>query len=508
MIIQCEQCNTKFRLDDSKVTDKGVKVRCAKCKHVFTVRKEQPESEPAADFGTMLDESASFGQEETTTAESRQEESAAPGQTPEPAFDPSVFGLEEAQERTVSMAAVQSEPPKAEQQPVSTAPADDFDLSSLGKDLGFAIGQDETRSTPGEIDFGGFDFGDVAPEDDKTVTASVPASDTTAMTMAQSSSAPAAKDEDTAFDFGDEPLFGDAVAAPEPEEPAEEIKFDFQMDEFADSMGIDTAVGKPAKPEPFAAAGQDEPFNLGEIDFGDELTSVAVQQVHPDELKPAGELLFGPLAGTQESTPPDTKDTPEAMPATEAAQAQAPQEELPPLSIASRRKQNPLFTVLIAIAALVVVSALGYFGYSMFSEVKVKNVTDAGRITVRSVDASFVKNAAIGELLIITGEAVNNFNKPRAAIQVKGMVYDGSGKVLASKNAYCGNPLTKEQLATMPLDKIEAAMANQFGDSLANMGVEPGKAIPFVVVIAKPPAEAKDYGVEPAGSTVATGKQQ
>jgi hypothetical protein len=59
----------------------------------------------------------------------------------------------------------------------------------------------------------------------------------------------------------------------------------------------------------------------------------------------------------------------------------------------------------------------------------------------------------------------------------------------------------------MPLDKIEAAMANQFGDSLDNLGVQPGKAIPFAIVIANPPASAKEFGVEPAGSTVATGKQ-
>ena len=114
----------------------------------------------------------------------------------------------------------------------------------------------------------------------------------------------------------------------------------------------------------------------------------------------------------------------------------------------------------------------------------------------------------IGDLLVITGEAVNGFAKPRAAIQVKGMVYGAGGQVLASKNAYCGNPLTTAQLSTLSLDKLEAAMANQFGDSLANMEVAPGKAIPFVIVIAKPPADAKEYGVEPAGSTVATSKQQ
>ena len=45
MIIQCEQCLTKFKLDDAKVKAKGVKVRCAKCRHVFTVTKQQKEME-------------------------------------------------------------------------------------------------------------------------------------------------------------------------------------------------------------------------------------------------------------------------------------------------------------------------------------------------------------------------------------------------------------------------------------------------------------------------------
>jgi len=41
MIIQCEQCLTKFKLDDARIKDKGVRVRCAKCRHVFTVTKQQ-----------------------------------------------------------------------------------------------------------------------------------------------------------------------------------------------------------------------------------------------------------------------------------------------------------------------------------------------------------------------------------------------------------------------------------------------------------------------------------
>ena len=37
MIITCASCFTKFRLDDSKISEKGAKVRCSKCQHVFFV---------------------------------------------------------------------------------------------------------------------------------------------------------------------------------------------------------------------------------------------------------------------------------------------------------------------------------------------------------------------------------------------------------------------------------------------------------------------------------------
>jgi predicted Zn finger-like uncharacterized protein len=37
MIITCASCLTKFNLDDSRISPKGIKVRCSRCKHVFYV---------------------------------------------------------------------------------------------------------------------------------------------------------------------------------------------------------------------------------------------------------------------------------------------------------------------------------------------------------------------------------------------------------------------------------------------------------------------------------------
>ncbi len=39
MIITCASCLTKFNLDDSKISDKGAKVRCSRCQHVFYVAR-------------------------------------------------------------------------------------------------------------------------------------------------------------------------------------------------------------------------------------------------------------------------------------------------------------------------------------------------------------------------------------------------------------------------------------------------------------------------------------
>lgn len=471
MIIQCEQCRTRFRLDDSKVTEKGVKVRCTKCKHVFAVRKEEPEpkaSEPsAAPVADQLEDVVS---------------------SPAPATD----------EQSVPVAVADNSSENYPDDIAETLAADlpstdgsidtqdDFSFSSETEEQGFAVEQ----APQGDVSFGDFDFGDSDNDLENSLTQAAPAA------------APIKKEELQGLDFSDDDMFGTVVQSA-PEEAADEISFDFGTDSFEDSMDLgNSGSGQKGASGALEPTG-DEPFSLGEIDFGDELTAVAVQQVNPDELKPSQEILFAPLAEAQEKTvQADTlkKDLPDVS---------APdQDELPPLSITSRRKQSPLLGVLIVAVALLGVGILSYFGFSTFLSEKSTVTQEAGKISLRSIKSSYVKNSAIGELLVISGEAVNQYSKPRAALQVKVSMLDAAGQVLVSQTAYCGNPLTNQQLESLSLDSIEAAMYNQFGDSLANLEVAPGQAVPFTIVIADPPTEGKDFAVVPVGSTVATGKQQ
>ena len=51
MIVQCPECTTKFNLDESKIGHDGTKVRCSRCKNVFTVFRPKPAEEPEPSVG-------------------------------------------------------------------------------------------------------------------------------------------------------------------------------------------------------------------------------------------------------------------------------------------------------------------------------------------------------------------------------------------------------------------------------------------------------------------------
>ncbi|MBW4054104.1 MAG: DUF3426 domain-containing protein [Proteobacteria bacterium] len=494
MIIQCEKCQTRFRLDDSRVTDKGVKVRCTKCKHVFRVQKEKTEVESVATEAATADFSSSAEQNETpmTTPESQPVTENLVQETP---FDFGSFETAPAD----SVPEINSfEIPSFEE---STALFDADEFHGAATET-VSPAPAEPAALMGEVDFSSFDFGESGSEPEVTPLPPLSLDNFGNGDFEPASDAPR-KESPQGLDFSDDDLFG-AVVPSTPETADDAISFDFEEDSFAESMDMSSHDSSAKSGTLFSLdTHADAPFNLDEIDFGDELTSVAVRQVNPEDLQPSQEILFAPLAEAQGKPVPE--DVPHSFPGSDFADTQ---HELPPLSITSRRKQNPLFGALIGGIALVVITALVYFGITSFSAPKDMAATENGMIGIQAVKATFIHNSKAGELLVISGEALNEYSQPRAALQVKVTVFDASGKSIATKSAYGGNPLTEEQLKSLAFDKIEAVMANQFGDSLTNMEVAPGKSIPFVVVIANLPAGASDFAVQSAGSTVATGRQQ
>jgi len=476
MIIQCEQCRTKFRLDDSKVKANGVKVRCAKCRHIFTVRKEQSEAMQPSDFEVILDRTPALSE----------------------ATPPDDLLSRHQKSNALDQQDVESSFSAAQMKPVSVA---DMDFSAFGAhdaQPAMAHTPEETAPfTPGEVDFGNVDFGS-----------------TPADAFAESiTSSP----------------FSGSDSTPPPLPP--KVEFDQQFNDLVDATGDQDFSGTDTTTKPTSF---DKPFSTDEIDFGEDLTAASLQQDKPGELMFGQEFTFTAPEEPQASTPQPvaTKPTPAEPPPVPPVAPQleikpAPTQpgiaepdfgkippavaegELPPLCIPSRRKQSSLLKVTVILLVVAIIGALGYYGKDLYLRLRPQAAQEAGKITLRSINSSFVKNTTTGnELLVISGEAVNSSTSPRAALQVKGIVYGDKGQVLISKNVYCGNPLSAEQLATMPMDAIEAAMANQLGSALMNLEVAPGKAIPFTVVITTVPTGAKDFAVEPAGSQTVADKQK
>ena len=52
MIIQCEQCETKFRFDESRIPPEGIWVRCSRCRHEFF--QPHPMAQPPAEEEMLI----------------------------------------------------------------------------------------------------------------------------------------------------------------------------------------------------------------------------------------------------------------------------------------------------------------------------------------------------------------------------------------------------------------------------------------------------------------------
>ena len=525
MIVQCDQCNAKFRLDDSKVKEGGVKVRCSKCKNIFIVRSETPAEE--ADFDSFLS-----GLMPPSPGEAKE-----PPQTASAAEPPGSQATDIGQPSRMESPAVGEEPVSSSEIPGH----EDFDLS------GFTFNEQEYSSEPAPVAakegtgrpeeglvFGELDFGKNEPSEH----------------ILESPGRGAEKLAHEEFVFKDEP----APSVPELELNIEGLDM-FGETEVTGTPGAatspkpqehfltDSSEGFSFEPEPSEkeAPKADEGFIAGsseEFSLEPESTELKTvplgteEEKEPEQTAPFdfGEFEFGEAAVSEKDE--TDKQKPESWDLgqpeeTAYAKISAPslpempsfEDEPPPLSISSRRRGGSILPIAVTAISVLLVLALAGGGFYFFKEgpsafnklglgfmAKWFGVEsrEEGSIAVRNTAGIFLNNSEAGEIFAINGEVVNNFGKPRASIQVKATLYGPKGAVLLQKTAYCGNVLSREQLAALPVAKLEAAMSNQFGDSLSNLAVQPGKGIPFVIVLTNVPKEVAEFGVEIVGSTVAT----
>lgn len=568
MIIQCEQCQTRFRLADEKLKPTGTKVRCSKCKHVFTVMPPEPEppEEEAVDFDAMNMQAVEMppspespkpqGEESAAQDTAPDADKALPAGSEKTDSELDFSGLHEEmaasstsdEERAEDFSFAGSEP---EDEPAETDFAGDATGEAPG-DTGASSREDSET----------FDFGEF-PEQEQATAESTRAEsedfsfDVVDEQMASEKTPPV--DETTAaedFSFGDTADDGEAFQFDMPEsDPADSAEKEFGMGtEAAAEFSFDEEPSLDEEPS-FETEGTDQwgeetsadedSFDFNEPDFG----SADVESEADEETFAFGEpdqdgdqtdaesardnLQFGEIDlqtddDTADGQPleTDTDFTGAGLSAEstieEEAEAFAQEErDLPksrrraedkPLAAPPVKRKGPFSKVLLLLFLLLLGlgGAAGYFylqdGNLNFARIierftgQAKPAAAENKININITDTGYINNTHAGQLLVVQGQAANNYPSARSAITVKGILLDGKGEPLYQQTVFCGNPLNETTLRQAPYAKIEEAMNNQFGDSLSNMDVAPGATIPFTIVFRNLPENIANINVEVVGS--------
>jgi predicted Zn finger-like uncharacterized protein len=550
MIIQCQACQTRFRLADEKIKPGGTKVRCSKCKEIFTVTPAEPEPvEETVDFGSFNMQAVS---EETP------DETAVPSDIPEQGDSaPEEESFEQEEEPAPTTEAENISEPAAQAQ------GDEIDFSGLEEEMGEADAGDELAeefsftdtSQPAEDDLtsaeetpegppedqashfpeaseetiepGGpveFDFGDdsglIGEEESPAQTSEVATStgvaefsfestddeteDTSGFTFeegddsAQESTeqkpadfALEDQDDDNAFSFDDGVQRGSDSASEWDDDAPAGDSFDFDEPQFDNDT---------ARPESAPKDSSEADLQFGEIDFSsydDDSVAPTLQTDDP---------LAGAILGTQdepesfirrEQTPPLSRDD----------------DNEEPLPVPPPPKKSSLSRiVLLLVLLLVVLGGAAGFLFMQQGSLNLNAVAEylpflkdyigesqefapGDRIAINISGSSYV-NGQAGQMLVIQGSAVNNHTSSRSSITIKGTLVDAKGKTLLQQTVFCGNALNNAELANMSFSAIEEAMNNEFGDSLSNMNIASGGSIPFTIVFRNLPADIATINVE------------
>ena len=130
---------------------------------------------------------------------------------------------------------------------------------------------------------------------------------------------------------------------------------------------------------------------------------------------------------------------------------------------------------------------------------KAAGVAAPGGINFAEVKERFTKGTASGELLVISGLAVNEFDYPVARVRLRGKILDGAGKMLGEIETYAGNLLTDEELNRLTDKEILAELQRQEGSDMPNVNIRSRASIPFMIVFTNPPKEVDEFIIELSG---------
>ncbi len=96
---------------------------------------------------------------------------------------------------------------------------------------------------------------------------------------------------------------------------------------------------------------------------------------------------------------------------------------------------------------------------------------------------------------VVEGRVRNKAQTAQSLVRVRVNLFGADGQTVATREAFCGNLLSRAELSALPTDTIEARLQNEVGKALSNLDIAPGGHVPFMVAFPEPPAGVEKYNV-------------
>jgi predicted Zn finger-like uncharacterized protein len=462
MIIECQTCHARFRLDESRIKGRGARVKCRKCGDSIVVLKDgasasappAPGEDGFFDLGSAVRDSV---------GESPGSPSPVGNLIPFPApFRPA----EPIAAESSSPAPEAAEPGKDE---VDLA----FDRFLAGAETSSpSIGETEAEIPALTLDLGPEEKLDLPPAAEL------------------------------------EPPIGEPPAVEPPAEFRGEGGF---LISDSDTLSF--------LQEKHRDAGSEAPPGVGDISL--EISSAPVDGTRsflrePDASPTPCEDWASPTSegiSLEGNVTPPSAPVIEVPPHREAEPAPAPPGESParrgspaPESPRPRSSAGPAVAAVLA----VLLAAGGYLGLTTSGRKTLEGTVPgvaalwggkpaapaAAKYDLRNLIGYYESGGASSRILVIKGQVANLSTVEKSGIRIHAALLDNTDAVLMQEAVYAGNVLSGEAIRKGNRDTLSKALGNRFGEGLANMHVAPGKAIPFMVVFFDAPANMDSYKLE------------
>ncbi|MDY0221177.1 MAG: DUF3426 domain-containing protein [Desulfobacterium sp.] len=527
MVITCEKCSTRFNLDESLLRKEGSKVRCCRCRHVFTAF---PSTTPV-----LLDD---MPRQEKSSKESpdKIQEKIDPDFFMEPgpgafsldneldneldlgfSFDPDDLTLDDDLELDQNHLLDIGPETSESSQGIKTDGYSHGTGLEFDDDMDFENQLELELEEYGELDLSTPDLTSLDSDSDMDFHLD--------MNLDQDLDSDLNLDLDTAEPGMDLLVNGIQEEAghgiePGDDDTQDDLNLEFELEMEPD--GLDKFPSDPGTEE----LEQDEEINLAEfhevLEAGDSDLKVENPEEFPldDSLEsPAPDEIddheFSNRDRGMQSADPDKGEKPQLLPVLEEEDETTiapPHLDYginEPFKRPIKARKSITIILLLAILTLVAYSACIFYGVKIpyISTVKVPYLSNflapeppaPEPVNLapdkQSVNGRFVTNTTAGTLFVITGKVTNTSNVTLSKIKVKGTLITRDKVKAKTKIVPCGNLIPEDQLKNGEMSQINLLLAGETGNNSSNDNIQPGQSIPFMIVFSDLPENLENFTV-------------